>query len=567
MTEVFLKILNMSIAASWLVLAVIGLRFCLKKAPKWIVCLLWGIVALRLVMPFSLESIFSLIPSPEVFPQDIAQSQTPVIYSGIPAVNSAVNPIFTEYADNPLEKILPAAAMLWLAGMTVMLLCSLITYAKLRWQLQTAFRQDQNIYACDNVDSPFILGILRPRIYIPSGMEWEQLQYVLAHENAHIRRRDHLWKPLGFTLLTVYWFNPLLWLAYSLLCRDIERACDEKVVAGMDISGKKGYSKALLDCSVHRRTVMACPVAFGEVDVKTRIKGVLSYRKPAFWLVLASAAVCVMVAVCFLTDPVPCVHSYDERTTVHATCTENGVQTLTCSLCAHSYTALTDPTAHAYDDGTVTTKPNCTQCGSQRFVCTDCGKMKTESIAQTAHIPGGMTLVTEPNCVQTGKREANCVVCHAVCREETLPANDVHDLHETVLQAPTCEAPGEGKITCSRCDHTQMCAYEALGHSYVQGEVIEARCTRKGKIQWLCTNCGDEQWTETPKSTKHRWSGDVYGDMLRPEYCVRCRTPKPGSWGGGSYMDGPASVSPTFPKQPTLPVIVWDLVPTLVPKP
>lgn len=310
MSGAFLRILNMSITASWLILAVFLARLLLKKAPKWISCLLWGLVAVRLVCPFSLKSAFSLIPSRETIPADIALQREPAIHSGIPIVNDFVNPAMAASfapapgdSANPLQLVIPAAAVLWLVGAGVLLAYALISYLKLKKTVAVCVPVGEGSFACDEVKAPFILGVFRPAIYVPSSMNGETLAHVLRHENAHLQRRDHWWKPLGFLLLAVYWFNPLCWIAYILLCRDIEMACDEKVIRDMDKDDLAAYSQALLDCSCPRRRIAACPLAFGEADVKERVKGVLNYRKPAFWIIVIAIVVCIVLAVCLMTDP------------------------------------------------------------------------------------------------------------------------------------------------------------------------------------------------------------------------------------------------------------------------
>ncbi len=310
MERIFLHFLNQSFAAGWLILAVLLLRLLLRRAPRWIFCVLWGIVALRLICPFSVESIFSLIPHTEVVTPDIMMDATPEIETGVPLLNTSINPIITALytpdpgtSANPLQLWIPTWALLWLMG-TVLLLCyALISYLCLRYRVATATRLRDNIKLSENVDSPFVLGIIRPAVYLPYRIDTGDMEFVIAHEQAHIRRGDHLWKPLGFLLLSLYWFNPLLWVAYIFLCRDIEAACDEKVIREMGADGRRAYSSALLNCSVHRRRIAACPLAFGEVGVKERIKNVMHYKKPAFWIVLAAVLVCVVTAVCFLTDP------------------------------------------------------------------------------------------------------------------------------------------------------------------------------------------------------------------------------------------------------------------------
>ena len=299
MAAVFLKLLNLSISASWLVLAVLVLRLVSKRSPKWMNVLLWGIVALRLVLPFSIESALSLIPSAETVSPAAVQF-APTITSGVSVIDNAVNPPLSEHFSavptasvNPLYVWTEIAGWVWLIGLGAMLLYALVSYLRLRRRVSVSLPVQDHIYLCDAISSPFILGVVKPHIYLPSGLDEVQRQNVLSHEQAHLARRDHWWKPLGFALLAVYWFNPVLWLAYALLCRDIELACDERVIRTMDESAVKTYSTVLLACSMPRKAVITCPLAFGEVGVKERVKNALHYKKPAFWV----------VAVCFLTNP------------------------------------------------------------------------------------------------------------------------------------------------------------------------------------------------------------------------------------------------------------------------
>ncbi|NLT15280.1 MAG: hypothetical protein GXY05_13170, partial [Clostridiales bacterium] len=310
MEAVFVRLLNMSITASWLILAVIALRFLLKKAPKSILMILWALVGIRLVLPFSPESFLSLIPSAETVSPDILYAETPEIHSGIYAFNTYVNPVISESlaptADagvNPMQIVASVASVVWASGMAMLVLYCVISYAGLRRKVAEAVPLRDNLWQSGAAASPFVLGFFRPRIYLPFGMEEESMAFVVAHENEHIGRRDHWIKPIGFLLLVIYWFNPLIWLAYILLCRDIELACDERVVKRMSADDRKAYSKALLSCSVGRRSIAACPLAFGEVGVKQRIKNVLNYKKPAFWIIIAALVSCAVVAVCFLTNP------------------------------------------------------------------------------------------------------------------------------------------------------------------------------------------------------------------------------------------------------------------------
>lgn len=320
MTPLFLKVLNMSINASYLTAVVLLLRLILKRAPKWVNMLLWGGVALRLVCPISIESVLSLIPSAEAVRPDIVLSDRPAVQGGIPTVNTVANPVpehgyapsleqgFTpspEHSVNPFQIWVLILAAIWLTGLVLLLFYAAFSFYRLNRKIRTAVLLKDNIFQSENISSPFILGIFRPRIFLPFCLPEEALEPVLAHERAHLRRLDYLWKPLGFLLLAIHWFNPLIWLSYVLFCRDIELACDERVIRTLNIKQRADYSQALLVCSTARGSISACPLAFGEAGVKERVKSVLNYKKPSFWVILAAAAVCITTAVCFLTNPAP----------------------------------------------------------------------------------------------------------------------------------------------------------------------------------------------------------------------------------------------------------------------
>lgn len=311
MNEFFLKIINMSISASWLVLVVLILRFVLKKAPKWVNILLWGIVAIRLICPFSFESALSLIPSAETFPEKVISGPSFDVQTGITPVDNRINDYlgdrYFEGVTVPVNNgnnIMTILTIVWTIGILLLVAYTVISYWRLRRKVDTAVRYKDNIFQSENVKSPFVLGIIKPRIYLPFNMNGQDLEHVVAHEQAHIHRKDHWWKPFGFLLLTIHWFNPLVWLAYVLLCRDIELACDEKVIKELGNEQRADYTQALVACSVNLRMIAACPLAFGEVGVKDRVKSVMNYKKPAFWGVVLAVIVCVFVAVCFLTNPV-----------------------------------------------------------------------------------------------------------------------------------------------------------------------------------------------------------------------------------------------------------------------
>lgn len=325
MEVVFLKLLNLSITAGWLVLAVVLFRLILKKAPKWVFCLLWALVGIRLVLPFSLESVFSLIPSAETVSETIPYTQTPVIDSGVGIVDQAVNPVIAESlvptaeaSVNPVQVITSAASIIWIVGMIVLLLYLIVSYLRLRNCVRTATLLAGNIRQSENVAVPFILGLFKPSIYLPYHLSKNDFKNVIAHENAHLKRRDHLIKPMAFLILTVYWFNPLMWLAYILLCRDIELACDEKVIGTMDEDERKSYSTALLNCNVNRHIMTACPLAFGEVGVKERVIHVKAYKKPAFWIIAVAIIACIVISVCFLTNPIGLEFDFSDNSIIAA---------------------------------------------------------------------------------------------------------------------------------------------------------------------------------------------------------------------------------------------------------
>lgn len=309
MTDLFLEVLNSSFATSWLVLAVIAARPLLKKAPRWMVCGLWALVAVRLIFG-GIEAPFSLLPSDQIIPPESQYALAPAIHSGISSIDNAINPVYSEAlranptaSINPLQVWLAVFANLWILGVGAMSIWAAFSWCRVRQQVRESIPDQDGVFLCDRISSPFIFGLFRPRIYLPSDLADESRAHVIAHERAHLARRDHWWKPLGFVLLTINWFNPLLWLAYILLCRDIEMACDEKVVRTLSAEERKTYSAALLGCSINPRRITACPLAFGEVGVKQRVKSVLNYKKPAFWIILATAVLIALLAASLLTNP------------------------------------------------------------------------------------------------------------------------------------------------------------------------------------------------------------------------------------------------------------------------
>ena len=309
MDSLFITILNNAIVASWLIAAIILLRLVFKKVPKWVHCMLWILVAVKLLLPINIETPFGFLPKTKPIPANITVAEVPTVDTGISGIDESIN--FTlaksmssdRYASaTPMGVYMYIASLIWLTGIIIMLAYFIISFLVIRHKVSASIRTASNIYECDEIVSPFILGLISPKIYLPSGLDARVKECVIAHENVHISRRDYLWKPLGFVILAIYWFNPLCWISYILLCRDIEYACDEKTTKDKEDSWRADYCQALLDCSVQKKMITACPVAFGEVSVKNRIKKVLDYKKPAFWFVAIAIVACLCIAVCFMTS-------------------------------------------------------------------------------------------------------------------------------------------------------------------------------------------------------------------------------------------------------------------------
>ncbi len=317
MSDLFLDILNLSFSASWLILAVIIVRLMFSNHfPKWINCLLWGIVAFRLLVPFSIESSISLVPSNQVITDSVIQNTdtnitdvivdkpTQYIHSGFEVIDSNVNSVInnTGYVKNNFfQNAFEAAGYIWLCGIIVVLVYAVINYLILRHRVSSSVPVSDKIRKCEKICSPFVLGLFRPRIYLPCGLSSDTEEFVIKHEQSHIKRMDHFIKPFGYALLAIHWFNPLAWIAYILLCRDIEYACDERVLKDLSPNLRKLYANALLECSVRQMRISACPVAFCEAGVKERVKKIMTYKKPAFWIVLTAIIVCGIVSLLFLT--------------------------------------------------------------------------------------------------------------------------------------------------------------------------------------------------------------------------------------------------------------------------
>lgn len=348
MDEIFLKILNMSIASSFLILPVIILRLVFKKAPKWIRCVMWSMVGAKLIVPFSFESKLSLIPNAQKL-SDTSQSSTSYISDSTVTVTAT---------QNTNIDIIAIVGIIWIIGVLAMLIYMLLSFLKIRKTTRESIHIGDNIWICDRIRSPFVLGFINPKIYLLSSMTEDETKYVVAHEKAHLKRMDNIWKPLGFVLLCVHWFNPLCWIAYWLFNKDIELACDENVIKTLDSKGKKAYSTALLSCSADRHILSACPLAFGENNVKQRIKSVLSYKKPTVYAITVSITVCVVTAILFMTNPISSAQATSTELNTEPTST---VATVPETTTPETTVAPTEPTVETTPSTAPATEPETTE--------------------------------------------------------------------------------------------------------------------------------------------------------------------------------------------------------------
>ncbi len=354
MGSVWIFLFNHSMTAGYMILAILLLRFFLRNAPKWIRNILWALVGIRLMVPISVKSVFSLIPSAEIINQTTVQySQTPAISSGIPWIDRTVNPTISQAfrpepgaSINPLHIFTEIAGYTWLLGLIVMILYAGISIVKIQRAMRESIHVRDNLYACDFVQSPLILGFFRPRIYIPPNMDTKTENLIVAHEKTHIQRGDHFWKPLGFVILSIYWFHPLCWIAYMLLCRDIELTCDEQVIKNLDRDDIANYSETLLRFNFPPKWAIACPVAFGEIGVKARVRAILHYKKPTWKITVISLMVCALTAICFLTNPVSS-ENIKESSLLHYTQNHDGTYTAENGMTYHYQLTLTGRSPNA----------------------------------------------------------------------------------------------------------------------------------------------------------------------------------------------------------------------------
>lgn len=312
MKELFAGFLNVSLSGSLIICVILLLRLAFKKVPKALICLFWAVAILRLLLPFQIQAEWSLRPdTPTVSGED---SQLFVDTAPIP--NGELPPFIPQrpvaYTPNVVVDYFAIATAVWGLGVCVMGLYTLISYLRLKNKLGGAVSYGDRAYKVNGLDTAFLLGFLHPRIYLPADIQPEEADMVIRHERAHLRRGDNWLKLIGFICLSVHWFNPLVWLAYILLCRDVEDACDEQVVRKLGVDERKAYSAALLSCAKKRNALAACPVAFGEEGIPKRIRNVLNYRKPAVWICVAAVIAIVFVSVFFMTDPIQSPPPYYE---------------------------------------------------------------------------------------------------------------------------------------------------------------------------------------------------------------------------------------------------------------
>lgn len=546
----FLTYLRTSFFGSVMILAVLLLRPLLRKAPRNICCILWLLVAVRLLLPFQLESQLSLQPRPmtdAVSITEVAPEPSPVTDVQPPVT------VDQPEADGqpPLSRNgIPKAvlAVIWTAGGLGMIIYAAVSLAKLRKRVWDAIRCPDGVWESDRIADAFLLGYWKPRIYLPIRLNQRDRELIIRHERAHQSRKDQWWKLLGLVCLSIHWFNPLVWLGYVLMCRDIETACDEKVIEDLTLSQRKEYSLALLNRGKRLSGLLSYSVAFGEVNLKHRIQGVLNYRKPGLWVTCGAVTVAVTIAVCFMTNPVDqqnCVHEFDSVVTVQASCLKAGVRTDTCKRCdysrteevpaiSHRYDAGTviqeaSCTAegkrthtctlcnehkteaipmleHAYDEGTQTQAPTCSEKGIVTYTCKTCGYLHTEETDTLPHTFGEKTVTKSPTCISEGEICVSCTVCGHQEPVETIPKSQDHNYENKVIRKPTCVDPGMGQEVCTLCGHSVDCDYQLTDHSYGEAVVTkQATCTAKGERTYTCSVCNDVK-TETVSKKDHTWN-------------------------------------------------------------
>ena len=569
--DLFTTYLQVGLFGSVIIILILALRLFLRNTPRKILCVLWLIAVLRLLLPFHVESQFSLQPRYNSFDADSIvtdQSEmTPVLppLSPVePEIDDAPNSSDgVELIHTPMDDI-QLMAYVWAGVGGVLFLYMLISYYILKFKVRDAVRFNSGIMECDRIQGAFLLGYFKPLIYIPAGLSERDRVFIIAHEQAHISRGDNWWKLTGYLCCCIHWYNPLVWLGYGLLCRDIEIACDERVIRDMDLEQRKAYSFALLNCAKRLSGFMACPVAFGEVSLKQRVKNLLSYRRPGTMITVIAVVLVILVAVCFLTTPVNDVveqpgettatdeneiHVYDDGVIVtEASCAEPGVREYTCTVCGNKKTESIPKLSHVYDEGVESQAASCSETGVLTYTCKSCGDTVTEKIHVLDHSFGEKTVTREANCKNEGEISVTCTQCGFRVVVERTPKTDEHDYQSKVIRKPTCVDRGKGENVCTICGHSVACDYDLGDHVYDDGVVTkEASCTEKGEKVYTCSACA-VVYTETIPTKDHTWND---GSCTSPASCSVCGYTDPNGRGHAFVLARETKPSEFFAGQRT----------------
>ena len=506
-----------------MILAVLLIRPLLRKAPRNITCLLWLLVALRLLLPFELKSPISLQPrlTEPVSITELAPPSTSPTQDLITDIQPEdQKPVSAPQTDTSLtldpETVV---TVLWISGSLSLLIYAAVSFTILRHRVRDAVQCSDGVWESDRIADAFLLGYWKPRIYLPVVLSRQDRNLIVAHERSHQSRGDQWWKLLGMVCLSLHWFNPLVWLGFWLMCQDIETACDEKVIRDLDLEQRKDYSLALLNSGKRTSGFLSYPVSFGEVNLKYRIKSVLSYRKPGLWVTLGAFTLAAVIAVCFMTSPEDCVHEFTSEITTEALCLEAGIKTATCKLCRYTKSEAIPATGHCYDEGVETLASTCTAQGTLTYTCKACGHTKTDAINMLEHTFGEKTVAKAPTCASEGEVCIACTVCGHSEQVEKIPRSNEHLYEDKLIHSPTCIDSGEGQKLCTLCGHSVSYSYELTEHSYSDAVVTKAAtCTTKGERTYTCSVCHHIK-TESISKKGHSWN-DV--DCTTAPTCAVC---------------------------------------------
>ena len=569
MKELLSLYLQSGLFGSVMIVIILLLRLCMKQVPRKYLCVLWLFAALRLLLPFHLESHLSLQPRYDSFeivgsvteplepPHELPQWTPTEPDTAVPNPPESVQDISVSL--NSIQVI----SAIWLGVGGLLLLYTLISYGYLRFKVRDAVKYGSGIMESDRAQGAFLLGYFKPKIYIPVGLSKLDREFIIAHEQAHISRGDNWWKLVGFLCVCVHWYNPLVWWSYGLLCQDIEVACDENVVRNMDLEQRKAYSTALLNRGKRLSRFMACPVAFGEVSLKQRIKKVLSYRRPTLLASVIAVVLVIVVAVCFLTTPVtdeqekpdetlsttaatePVVnHVYDDGVvTIEASCGKPGVRSYTCTVCGEVKTEPIPALSHEYDKGVEVIEPNCAEPGVLTYICKNCGDIKSEEIDALEHAFGESTITKEATCKDEGEISVICTICGFREIVEKIPKTDEHNYQIKVVRKPSCVDRGKGENVCTVCGYSVACDFDLTDHTYGSPVVTkEATCAQNGEETYTCGVCGFIYTNERPKKD-HVWDD---GACSTAAICTVCAYESEKSRGHDYVLDSEKKASQNF---------------------